>query len=263
MKRMLMVGMALSMLTTACTGGQPMQTPQPTPGPVELIVFAAASTTEALTEIATSYENVAPHVQIVYTFDSSGTLKTQIEEGADCDLFLSAGQRQMNDLGAAIQPETRRNLLENQIVLTVPKGNPAGVIDFADVNTDKVSLLALGNADVPVGQYAQELFENLGFWEEIQDKITVASNVKEVTIWVTEEAVDCGVVYRTDASAAGLEVVATAPAELLLNPVHYPAALLADSQHPTEAQAFLDYLQATESAAIWEEAGFSVLKQLT
>ncbi len=259
----LSLALALTLSLAACGGGKPAPTEppkEPDAQPVELIVFAAASMTETLTQIAENYKEVAPNVTLVYTFDSSGTLKTQIEEGADCDLFISAAQKQMNALGEAVKADSRVDLVENKVVLAVPQGNPAGVAAFEDVATEKVSLVALGNADVPVGQYSQELYTNLGLWEDIQDKITFGSNVKEVTTWVSEQTVDCGVVYGTDAYSAGLEVVATAPAELLSSRVLYPAAVLAGSQHAEEAQAFLTYLQGEECAAIFEGVGFTMAK---
>ena len=229
---------------------------------VELHVYAAASLTESMNQIAENYKAVAPNVTITYTFDSSGTLKTQIEEGGDCDLFLSAAQKQMNGLaeGGYIDENSRVDLLENKVTLAVPQGNPAGVASFEDVNTDKVKMIALGNSDVPVGQYSQELFTAMGVWDAIQDKITFGSNVKEVTTWVGESTVDCGVVYATDAFSAGLEVVAEADPALLTNQVIYPAAVLAASAHKDEAQAFLDYLKADESVAVFEAVGFAMAK---
>lgn len=238
--------------------------------PVALTVFAAASMTESLTQIQEQYKTVAPNVTLTFNFDSSGTLQTQIEEGADCDLFISAAQKQMNALDVTsdkntkkqdlIIPETRVNILENKVVLVVPEGNSAGVKAFEDVNADKVSLIALGNADVPVGQYSQEIFTNMGVWDAIQKKITFGSNVKEVTTQVKEKAVDCGVVYATDAYSAGLTAVAEAPAGMLKTPVVYPAAVTRSSKHAEAAKAFLDYLQTDACSAAFEKVGFTVVK---
>ena len=231
-------------------------------GDVELVVFAAASMTETLNEIAVLYEAVAPNVKLVYNFDSSGTLKTQIEEGADCDVFLSAAQLQMNQLDAdgldMILQGTRVDLLENKVTLVVPEGNPANVTSFEDVMSDAVSLVALGNSDGPVGQYSEEIFTYMGLWDSLNDsyKITFASNVKEITSQVSEGAVDCGVVYGTDASAAGLEVVAQAP-EGSHQAVVYPAAVMNVTEQEEEARAFLEYLQGEECAEVFISAGFS------
>lgn len=270
------LSLSLALSLTACGGGAaPSEAPEttapaaesapaetPAAEAVELHVYAAASLTESLNQIAENYKAVAPNVTITYTFDSSGTLKTQIEEGGDCDLFLSAAQKQMNGLteGGYIDEGSRVDLLENKVTLAVPQGNPAGVASFEDVNTDKVKMIALGNSDVPVGQYSQELFTAMGVWDAIQDKITFGSNVKEVTTWVGESTVDCGVVYATDAFSAGLEVVAEADPALLTNQVIYPAAVLAASGHKDEAQAFLDYLKTDESVAVFEAVGFAMAK---
>ena len=219
---------------------------------VQLTVFAAASLTETLNEIAEQYKTVAPNVELVFNFDSSGTLKTQIEEGADCDLFLSAAQKQMNALQDEdlINTGTRVDLLENKVVLAVPEGNPADIQSFEDIGTDQCKRIALGNEDVPVGSL-DEL--------ESGNKITYGSNVKEVTTQVKEAAADCGIVYATDAFSAGLETVDQATAEEC-GPVIYPAALTASTEHADEAQAFLDYLTTDDAAAIFASVGFAMVK---
>ena len=230
---------------------------------VQLTVFAAASLTETLNEIAEQYKTVAPNVELVFNFDSSGTLKTQIEEGADCDLFLSAAQKQMNALEEEnlINADTRIDLLENKVVLAVPEGNPADIQSFEDIGTDKCKLVALGNDDVPVGSYSVEILTNLGILDELEssNKITYGSNVKEVTTQVKEAAADCGIVYATDAYSAGLETVDEATADECRQ-VIYPAALTTSTAHAEEAQAFLDYLTTDDAAAIFESVGFAMVK---
>ncbi len=238
----------------------------------EVVVFAAASMTESLTQIASMYREVAPDVTLTFNFDSSGTLKTQLAEGADADVFISAGQKQMNeidaDADAAINTEgldlvlegTRFDLLSNTVVLVVPKGSQAGIASFDDVAGDKVALMALGNGDVPVGQYAQQVFTWMGVWDQLKEngKITFASNVKEVLAQVEAAAVDCGVVYISDAATSdGVEVVASAP-EGSHKPVNYPAAVLKGAAHPEEAKAFLEYLKGGECKAVFESIGFGV-----
>ena len=235
---------------------------------MELIVFAAASLQETLTQIGELYQAVAPNVTLIFSFDSSGTLKTQIQEGADCDLFISAAQKQMNQLDAAADPEvntegldfveqgTRVDLLENKVALVVPEGNPANINSFADIaNCESI---ALGNDDVPVGQYSIEILTNLGLLEGLESgsKITYGSNVKEVTTQVSEGAVDCGIVYATDAFSAGLTIVDQAQ-EDMCSQVIYPAAVLNISQHLEEAKAFLAYLQGEEATAVFESVGFA------
>lgn len=243
---------------------------------VTVVVFAAASMTETLTRIAEQYRKIAPNVELVFTFESSGTLKTNIEQGADCDLFISAGQKQMNqlDLNAdpAVNPsgldfvlaDSRCDLLENKVVLVVPEGNPKSINSFADLKDGLVRggiLLAMGNEDVPVGQYTRKILAYYGLDEaEIANAgcITYGSNVKEVSSQVSEAAVDCGIVYQTDAYSAGLTVVDTAGKDMC-GQVIYPAAVLKTAKHPEEARAFLDYLKTPEAAAIFASVGFTPL----
>ena len=244
--------------------------------PVELVVFAAASLTETLTEIAEDYKAIAPNVTLTFNFDSSGTLKTQIQEGAACDVFLSAGQKQMDQLDAAADPAvntegldfvaegSRLDLLENKVTLCVPEGNPAGITSFDDLS-DKLAagtvLMAMGNSDVPVGQYTQKILSYYGLDETaLADAgvLTYGTNVKEVTTQITEASVDCGIVYGTDAFSAGLTPVDTATAEMC-GQVIYPAAVLKTSAHPEEAQAFLDYLSTPEAMAVFEAVGFAAV----
>lgn len=245
--------------------------------PVELTVFAAASLTETLNQIAEDYKAVAPNVTLTFNFDSSGTLKTQIQEGAVCDVFLSAGQKQMDQLDktadASVNTEgldfvaegTRVNLLENKVALCVAEGSDASIASFDDLakaleGTD--ILMAMGNSDVPVGQYTQQILTHYGLDEEAlanAGKITYGSNVKEVTTQITEGSVDCGVVYCTDAFSAGITPVDYATEEMC-GQVIYPAAVLNISQHSEEAQAFLDYLQTDAAMQVFEEVGFSPVK---
>lgn len=242
--------------------------------PVELIVFAAASMTETLTEIGDAYMKENPHVTLVFNFDSSGTLKTQIQEGADCDLFISAGQKQMDQMDINADPEvntegldfvladSRINILENKVALAIPDGNPAGINSYDDLVAGleaKEIMLAMGNSDVPVGQYTQKILAYYNLSEEDLANagcITYGSNVKEVTTQVSEATVDCGIIYATDAFSAGLTVVDTATAEMC-GQVIYPASVLNISENVDEAQAFLDYITADAADAVFENVGFT------
>ncbi len=241
---------------------------------VELTVFAAASMTETLTEISDLYKAVAPNVSLVFNFDSSGTLKTQIEEGAACDLFISAGQLQMNQLDITADSEvntdgldfvledSRIDLLENKVTLCVSEDNPKGIEtfdDWAKALEEGTILMAMGNSDVPVGQYTQKILEYYGLSEEelaANGVISYGTNVKEVTTQITEGSVDCGVIYCTDAFSAGLTVQDYAMAEMC-GQVIYPAAVMKNSAHAAEAQEFLNYLLTDESMAVFENVGFS------
>lgn len=241
---------------------------------VEVVVFAAASMTETLTEISEMYKEVAPNVTLTFNFDSSGTLKTQIQEGAACDLFISAGQTQMNQLDINADPEvntegldfvdedSRVDILENRVTLCVMPDNEAGLESFDDMAAalqDGSILMAMGNSDVPVGQYTQRILEYYGLNEEelaASGVISYGSNVKEVATQIAEGSVDCGVIYCTDAYSEGLNIVDYATADMC-GQVIYPAAVLKTAAHPEEAQAFLDYLQTDECMAVFEEVGFS------
>ncbi len=243
---------------------------------IELIVFAAASMTETLSEIAELYKQVEPNVMLVFNFDSSGTLKTQIEEGAECDVFISAAPKQMNALDISVDEEgnpdgldfvlqgSRIDLLENKVALAIPEGNPKEINSYDDLVKglkENTIMLAMGNADVPVGQYTQKIFTYYELNEEELANagcITYGTNVKEVTTQVSEMAVDCGIIYATDAYSAGLTVVDTATAEMC-GQVIYPAAVLNISKNTKAAQAFLDYLTGEEASKIFEEVGFSPL----
>lgn len=246
--------------------------------PVELIVFAAASMTETLTELGDRYMEANPDVKIVFNFDSSGTLKTQIEEGADVDIFISAGQKQMNQLDKSASKElnpdgldfvledTRFNFLENKVALAVPEGNPAELKSYDDLKTgleEGKILLAMGNSDVPVGQYTQKILVFFGLDEEALAKagnITYGSNVKEVTTQVSEATVDAGIIYQTDAFSAKLTVVDTATKEMC-GQVIYPAAIMKPSQNVGAAEAFIEFLRSEEAGKVFEEVGFTPIQE--
>ena len=281
----LLLALSLALALTACgqkdTAPDTTQTDDPQTEqaePVELIVFAAASMTETLTEIAELYKTAAPEVTITYNFDSSGKLLTQIKEGADCDLFISAAPKQMNALDGSLIGNTEKNpdgldrivtgsridLLENKVTLAVPEGNPKGIESFdqlAELLKGGDVMLAIGNSDVPVGQYTQKILSYYSLDEAAlaaAGVITYGSNVKEVTTQVSEGAVDCGIIYATDAYSAGLESVDEATADMC-GQVIYPAAVLRNSAHPDKAKAFLDYLTGEDAGRVFESVGFTPL----
>lgn len=285
MKKLVSLLLALSLVLALTACGQKDTVPDTTQTddpqteqaePVELIVFAAASMKETMTQIAEMYKSVAPEVTVTYNFDSSGKLLTQIKEGADCDLFISAAPTQMNAMDGSLIGDTEKNpdgldlivtdsrvnLLENKVTLTVPGGNPKGIESFdqlAELLKGGDVMLAIGNSDVPVGQYTLKIFNYYGIDETaVADKLTYGNNVKEVTSQVSEAAADCGIIYATDAFSAGLTTVDGATAEMC-GQVIYPAAVVASSAHPDEAQAFLDYLTTADAGAVFESVGFTPL----
>ena len=243
---------------------------------VELIVFAAASLTETLNAIAETYSAENPGVTFSFNFDSSGTLKTQIQEGADCDLFISAGQKQMNQLDSTasadvntegldfVDSDSRVDLLENKVVLCVPENGDKGIDSFDSLDEHLKAediLFCMGNSDVPVGPYTQKILAYYDLDEEAlaaAGVITYGSNVKEVTTQITEASVDAGVVYCTDACSAGLTPVDEATKEMC-GQVIYPAAVLKAAPNAEAAREFLAYLQTDRTATVFESVGFTAL----
>ena len=242
-----------------------------------ITVFAAASLTESLKEIGDKYMAENKNVKIVYNFDSSGTLKTQIQEGATCDIFISAGQKQMNQLdikaSEKLNPKkldyilegSRFNIVENKVVLVVPKNNVKNIKSYDDLvnklKDDKI-LLAIGNSDVPVGQYTLKIFDFYKLDEKAlakAGKLTYGSNVKEVTTQIAEGAVDAGIIYQTDAATDKLKVVDNATKEMC-GKVIYPAAILKQAKNQVETKKFFDYLKTDTAEAIFKKFGFTPVK---
>ena len=260
---------AASVASSAAASSQAAQS-------AELIVFAAASLTETLTAIGETYSAENPGVTFRFNFDSSGTLKTQIQEGADCDLFISAGQKQMDQLDIIasadvnkdrldfVDSDTRVDLLENKVVLCVPEGSDKGIDSFdalAEHLKAQDILFCMGNSDVPVGQYTQKILAYYDLDEEAlaaAGVITYGSNVKEVTTQISEGSVDAGVVYCTDAYSAGLTPVDEATAEMC-GQVIYPAAVLKAAPNAEAAREFLAYLQTDRAATVFEGVGFTAM----
>lgn len=274
-KKLLSLLLALAMVfaLAACSSNDEPKTSEEPEAREEVVVFAAASMTETLNQIKETYEK-DHNVTLTFNFDSSGTLKTQIQEGADCDLFISAGQKQMNQLDITADKEvntegldfvasdSRVNLLENKVVLVVSEGNPKGIQGFDDLAAklaDGSVLMAMGNSDVPVGQYTNKILSYYKLDETAlanAGTITYGTNVKEVTTQVAEGSVDCGIVYCTDAFSAGLTVVDSATKDMC-GQVIYPAAVMKNAKHADAAKAFLEYLQSDAAMKVFENVGFS------
>ncbi|MDR2593890.1 MAG: molybdate ABC transporter substrate-binding protein [Fibromonadaceae bacterium] len=226
-----------------------------------LTIFAAASLTEALNEIAELYKASVPEATINFNFDSAGKLQIQIENGAEADLFLSAGQKQMDAIAEThIDSATRKNLLINKVVLIVPQNSTKNIESFEDCIGDKVSVIAFGNPSTPLWDYTEGIFTFLKGWDKITPKASLGTNVKEVLSQVEAGSVDAGIVFATDAATGkNVKVVAEAP-KGSHKPAVYPAAVLKNSKQPKEAKAFLDYLSSPEATAVFEKIGFEVVK---
>lgn len=227
-----------------------------------ILIAAAASLEYSLEdELIPMFEEAHPEITVEGTYDSSGKLQTQIEEGLEADIFFSAATAQMDALTeeGLIKKDTVTDLLENKIVLIAAKGEEENYTSFEDIA--KAETPALGDpASVPAGQYAQEALTNLGLWEEVSAKASFGTNVTEVLNWVAEGSAQAGIVYATDAATqeGNVTQVAEAPEGSLAEPVLYPVAMVENTQHQEEAQLFLDFLQSDEAAQVFESYGFTM-----
>jgi molybdate transport system substrate-binding protein len=230
--------------------------------PAELTIAAAASLTDVTKEIATDYKKVAPNVTLTFTYGASGALQTQIEQGANVDIFMSAAQKQMDSLEKEnlLATGTREDLLENKLVLITPKDSKLGIKSYDDVAGSKITKVALGDpASVPAGQYAQQVFTTLKSWDTVKAKVNYGTDVRQVLTWVESGNVDCGVVYSTDAATSkNVTVVCEAPAGSC-DKIVYPVAVLKASQNSDAAKAFLTYLKTSPSSAVFKKYGFATL----
>lgn len=226
----------------------------------EILVGAAASLKPAMEELQTMYKEENPKVTVTFTFAGSGALEQQIREGAPMDVFFSAAEKQMNSLAEdeLILKDTRVDLLNNQIVLIVPKESSLEITGFEDVL--HASVIAIGDpASVPAGKYAQEVFTNLGIWEKVEAKATFAKDVTEVLTWVSTGNAEVGVVYKTDAMLSDqVDIVAYAP-EDSHSKVIYPVAVVKASENEKAAQDFIDFLGTQKAKEVFVEYGFEAI----
>jgi len=227
-----------------------------------ILIAAAASLKNCVSdELIPMFETKYPNIKVDATYDSSGKLQTQIEEGADVDVFMSAAMKQMNALDEKelMVTDSIVKLLENKIVLIVPKDSDKNITSFEDIL--KADTIAVGDPEsVPAGQYAKETFENLKIWDQVTIKSSLGTNVTEVLNWVAEGSADAGVVYATDAASnENIQVVAEAP-EGSVSKVIYPVGIVKASEKQESAKLFIEFLHSEEAMSVFEKYGFIAVR---
>ena len=251
--------LAMGVIMSGCGGEKKEETKAA--APAEIHISAAASMTDAMKEIADNYQKKNPNIKLVLNFGSSGALQQAIEQGAPADVFVSAAQKQMDALEkkGLLADGTRKNLLENKVVLIVPKNSKIDLAKFEDVLKDEVKKIGLGEPKgVPVGQYSEEIFKKLGIIDKVTEKAVYGSNVRQVLSWVDAGEVDAGVVYATDAAVSKEnKVICTAP-EGSHKPVIYPMAIIKSTKQLDAAKAFATYLAGADAKKVFEKYGFAV-----
>ena len=239
---------------------EPAEEPAASGEPVTILVAAAASLEYSYKDkLIPMFTEKYPWITVEGTYDSSGKLQTQIEEGLEADVFMSAATKQMNALKdeSLIDADSIVDLLENKIVLIAPAGSEPAAKSFETV-TDAATIAVGDPESVPVGQYSKEAFTNLGNWDAVSAKASLGTNVTEVLNWVAEGSADVGVVYATDAATTDkVQVVAEAPEGSLEKKVVYPVGIVSASQHKDAARLFVEFLQSDEALAVFEEYGFT------
>lgn len=259
MKKFLSVILAMSLFGALLIGCSKEEKNEEKKQEVELQIMAAASMTDVMKELGENYKKENGNVTFTFNFGSSGTLQTQIEEGAPADMFISAATKQMDALKekGLMDDDSIVNLLENKVVLIKPKDSALDIQSFEDVAGDKVSMVAIGGEGVPVGQYTQTIYENLGLWDKIKEKANLASDVRQVLDWTASKNVDCGIVYQTDAMIEeNVEIVCEAP-KGSCDKVIYPAGIVKSSEKKEEAEKFLEYIKSDEAKKVFEKYGFT------
>lgn len=227
----------------------------------ELLISAAASLTDVMGELKESYIKLNPNTKLTFSFAGSGSLQAQIEEGAPVDVFISAAEKQMNALEEKdlILKDTRKTLLVNKVVLITPSDNKLNLSNFEDITNEDIDKIAIGDpTNVPVGQYSEEIFNNLDMMDTIKPKLIFGNDVRTVLTWVEADEVDCGLVYATDAYTTDkVSIIDKAP-EGSHKAVTYPVAVVGDSKEVEESKKFIEFLSSDEAKDIFENYGFSM-----
>lgn len=246
------VALCVGMLTAGCSSASEQKT---------VTILAAASLTDVMGQIETQYEAQHPDIDLVFSYAGSGALQTQIEEGAPADIFISAANKQMDALNeeGLMDSGSIRELLLNRVVLIVPSESELELTSFEDVLSDGVNMIGLGETEsVPAGKYAEQVFESLGIWDEVQGRANFGSDVRTILSWVEMGEVDCGVIYATDAFSSDMVTIVAEAPEGSCDRVVYPAGIVAGSEAADEAEEFLMYLQGSEASSVFESYGFTM-----
>lgn len=260
MKRVMGTVLAMSMAAMMLAGcGEKKVEEEPKAEPQKILVAAAASLEYSYEdELIPMFEKANPDIKVEGTYDSSGKLQTQIEEGIEADVFMSAASKQMNALveEELIDKDSVVDLLENKIVLITSADSELELKDFTDIT--KANTIAIGDpASVPVGQYSQEALTTLGLWDEVSAKASLGTNVTEVLNWVAEGSADAGIVYATDAATTDkVKVIAEAPEGSLVAKAIYPVGVIKNTSHREAADKFVEFLQSEEAVKVFEKYGF-------
>ncbi|WP_378953955.1 molybdate ABC transporter substrate-binding protein [Pelosinus sp. sgz500959] len=263
--RLLSLLMAVFLITSLLAGcsSEKQTAPAAPVQKIEMNISAAVSLKDALEEIQKNYEAKNPTIKLIYNLGASGALQKQIEQGAPADIFMSAAPKQMNDLEAKnlVNKATRKNLVENKLVIIVPKSSTIALTKYEDLTKDEVQKISIGEtASVPAGQYAQEVLKKLEIWDKVKDKAVLAKDVRTVLTYVETGNVEAGIVYKTDAASSDkVKITATAP-EGSHQPIVYPVAVLSGTKQQKAAEDFLAYLSTPECKVIFEKYGFTMSK---
>lgn len=237
-------------------------TTQKNAAPDSMLLLAAAASLEKCfkDELIPMFTEIHPDIAVEGSYDASGKLQTQIEEGLDADLFVPASLKNIDALvdGGMVDGDSVVDLLENRIVLITSKDSAAPVETFDDITN--ASVIAIGDPEsVPAGAYAKEILENLGMWDSVSSRLSLGTNVTEVLAWVGEKSADVGIVYATDAAGSeNVRVIAEAPEGSLKSRVIYPAGIVSASRSKDAARLFLEFLQSAEARTVFENYGFSI-----
>ncbi|WP_300744265.1 molybdate ABC transporter substrate-binding protein [uncultured Brachyspira sp.] len=263
MKKIIFITLLISYLFISCGSSNTADdTAKTNTENKEILVLAAASLTDILTELANNYKTETG-ITVTFSFASSGALQTQIEAGSPADIFFSAAQKQMDALQEKdlIDTDTRKDLLENKVVLISPTNSTLNIKSFTDMTNANITKIGLGEPkSVPVGQYSEEILSNLSILDTVKQKAVYGSNVRNVLSWVRTGEVDCGIVYATDAQIANdINIIAEAP-EGTHKKVIYPIAIVKSSANKEEAKKFIDYISNDKAAEAFKNYGFTVIK---